>query len=114
MGGGIQSGDDEMWKEGMNALSRMVEGERRNGKMVGEKRVMESVWKMIERERGKKDKGDAGVIVRVLELVYGMMKRGVSIEKEEEIIAWGEEMEREANRRREKREEEEDDDDDDE
>ena len=49
----FQSGDDEMWKQGMNALSKMVEGERRNGKMVGEKRVMESVWKMIERERGE-------------------------------------------------------------
>ena len=105
MGDGIQSGDDEMWKEGMKTLEKMVEGERRIGNMVGEREVMERVWKMIEGERSKKEKMESGKTVRVLEFVYGMMKRGVSVEKEEEIVLWAEEMERESNRRIEKREE---------
>ena len=95
----------------MKALERMVQSDRRVRKMLAEGQLMENLLKMIEREKAKKQEGDVRVKVRLLELIFVMIKWGVSIQKEDEIYSWAEEMEGEANRRREKREEEEGEDD---
>ena len=124
----MQKGRAGVRERGLGVLVEMVHGERETAERVALSPLMDTVISYIhthlthtphsEGERGEREKGwsesDVTLRLRVIELVYEMMKWGVSIEKEEEIVEWAEEMEREANRRREKREEEEEDNEDDE